>query len=329
MKAIAWTAYGAPDVLQLEEADQPVPKDNEVLIRVAATTVTAGDCEVRSFKVANFIWLPMRLYLGLRKPRKNVIGQEFAGDVEAVGKDVRHFKPGDAVFGSTGLEPGTYAEYICLPEAGEDGVMEHKPTNLSYAEAAGVPTGGLEALKFLGKANIQRGERVLINGAGGSIGTFAVQIARQYGAEVTAVDSGAKLGLLRSLGADHVMDYTREDFTRSGQSYDVIFDVVGKSPFARSLRALRPGGRYLLANPRLSLFARGWWASRTTDKRVIMGLAGDQSAHLRFLKEQVEAGTLKSVVDRCFPLERTADAHRYVETGQKQGHVIITVGDQG
>lgn len=326
MKAMIWTNYGPPEVLQLQEIEEPTPKDNEVLIRIHAATVTAGDCEARNLNFAWWLVIPMRLFIGIRKPRGNaILGQELAGEVEAVGKDVTRFKVGDPIFGTTGFGFGAYAEYICLAETSEDGILAIKPTNMTYEEAAAVPTGGLEALHFLRKANLQPGEKVLINGAGGSIGTAGVQLAKYYGAEVTCVDSTGKLDMLRSLGADHVIDYTREDFSKSGEKYDVIFDVVGRKSFARCIRALKPDGRYLLANPLLSTMFRGMWISRRTDKKVIFSFANRTIDDLLFLKELVEAGKLKTVIDRHYPLEQLVEAHRYVETGAKKGNVIITV----
>ena len=273
----------------------------------------------------------MRLYMGLRKPtRITILGQEFAGEIESVGKDVTRFKQGDQVFGATGFGMGAYAEYICLPEEPEamEGVLAKKPANMTYEEAAAVPIGGLEALHFLRKANIQSGQKVLIIGAGGSIGTFAVQLAKSFGAEVTGVDSTGKLDMLRSIGADHVIDYTQEDFTKNGQTYDVIFDVMGKSSFSGSIRSLKQNGRYLLANPGLSQMVRGRWTSMRSSKKVIIGAASHKTEDLIFLKELIEAGKIKPVIDRRYPLEQIAEAHRYVETGQKKGNVVITlVGD--
>ena len=312
----------------MQEVETPTPKPDEVRVRVHATGVTAGDCELRSLKFPLYLQLPMRIFAGIRRPtRIKIIGQEFAGEIEAVGRDVKSFRVGDQVFGATGFAKGTYAEYICLPEMPKEmgGLLIPKPTNMTYEEAGTVPTGGLEALHFLRQADVQSGQRVLINGAGGSIGTFAIQLAKHYGAEVSAVDSTAKLGMLRSIGADHVIDYTRQDFTKSGESYDVIFDVVGKSPYSASIRSLKPDGRYLLANPGLPQMVRGPWTSRTSDKRVIIGTAEQKAEDLVFLKEMIEAGKLKSVIDRRFPLEQAAEAHRYVETGQKAGNVVITV----
>jgi len=320
MKAIVCTKYGPPDVLQLKEVEKPTPKDNEVLIKVYATTVTAGDCELRSSKIPILFWLFARIMFGLIRPRKT-LGMELAGEIESVGKDVKHFRKGDQVFGSTGFRLGAYAEYICLPSTY---VMAIKPANMTYEEASAVPMG-LDALHFLRKGNIQSGQKVLINGAGGSIGTFAVQLAKYFGAEVTGVDSTRKLDMLRSIGADQVIDYTQEDFTKSGQTYDVIFDVVGKSSFSRSIRSLKKKGIYLLANPGISQMVRGLWTSMTSGKKVITKLASYRTEDLIFLKELIEEGKIKSVIDRRYPLEQIAEAHRYVEKGQKTGNVVITV----
>jgi NADPH:quinone reductase-like Zn-dependent oxidoreductase len=328
MKAIVWTEYGPPDVLELREVETPSPKDNEVLIKIYATTVTAGDCELRNLKFPIYLSLPMRLWRGFSKPKENsILGTELAGEIEAVGKDVKRFKEGDQVFGSAGMNFGTNAEYICLPE--EPGEMEGgvviKPTNMTYEEAATVPFGGRDALHFLRLGNIQNGQRILINGAGGSIGTFAVQLAKQYGAEVTAVDSGGKLDMLRSIGADHVIDYTQEDFTKRGEIYDVIFDVVGKVSLSGSKRSITQDGTYLLANPMGSQMVRGPWTKMTSSKKVVMETSSPTTEELKVLKELVEAGKLRTVIDRTYPLEQIAEAHRYVETGGKKGNVVITV----
>lgn len=326
MKAIVWTKYGSPDVLQFREVEKPTPKDNEVLIKIYATTVTAGDCEARNLKFPFWVRLPMRLYMGLIKPKRvTILGQELAGEIEAVGKDVRLFRAGDEVFGATGLNLGANAEYICLPEASAAEVIALKPANMSYEEAAAVPVGGLEALHFLRKGNIQEGQQLLIIGAGGSIGTMGVQLAKYWGTEVTAVDSAGKLEMLRSLGADHVIDYTQEDFTKSGRRYDVIFDVVGKNSFSGGIGLLKEKGIYLVANPKLSQIVRGQWISRRSGKKVIFEMTGRNNADLLFLKELIEEGKLKTAIDRHYPLEQTAEAHRYVETGQKKGNVVITV----
>jgi len=323
MKAIVWTKYGPPDVLQLQEVDKPAPKEDEVLIRIYATTAFAGDCELRSLKLPIYYGFPLRLYNGLRKPRRiTILGQELAGEIEAAGKDVKRFKEGDQVFGTPGFSMGTYAEYKCLPE---DGVLAIKPANMTYEEAASVPVGGTEALHYLRKGNIQKGQKILINGAGGTIGTFSVQLAKHFGAEVTAVDSTVKLDMLRSIGADQVVDYTQEDFTKQGVTYDVIFDVVGKSSFSSSLRSLKQNGRYLMANPGLSQIVRGQWTSGRSSKKVISGSVSYNTENLVTLKELIEAGKIKSVIDRHYPLEQIPEAHRYVETGGKKGNVVITV----
>lgn len=319
------TKFGPPDVLRLQEVAKPVPRDNEVLIRIYATTVTVGDCELRSLKVPLAFRLPLRIYLGRIRPGPIILGQELAGAIEAVGKDVKRFRQGDQVFAWTGLGLGAYAEYKCLPE---DGVLAIKPANITYEEAAALAVGGLDAVYFLRRADIQSGDKVLINGAGGSIGTFAVQLAKYFGADVTAVDSTGKLDMLRWLGADRVIDYTQEDFTKSGQTYDVIFDVVGKSAFSRSVRSLKHNGRFLLGNARLSQQVRGGWTSRRSSKQVILWkarTASENTEDFKFLTELIEAGKIQSVIDRCYPLEQTAEAHRYVDTGQKKGNVVITV----
>ena len=326
MKAIVWTKYGSPDGLQLKEVEKPTPKDKEVLVRIHATTVTAGDCEMRRLDFPLLLRLPMRLYVGLRRPtRVTILGQELAGEIESVGKDVRRFEQGDQVFAGIGFGFGAYAEYICLPEEPETGVLATKPANMSYEEAAAIPVGGLNALHFLRQGNIRSGQKVLINGAGGSIGTIAIQLAKSSGAEVTAVDSTTKLDMLRSIGADQVVDYTRTDFTKSGETYDVIFDVVGKASFSGCMRSLKQSGIYLLGNPALSKTVRGRWISMTSDKRVFAGTASYNTADLILLRELIEAGKIRTVIDRRFPLEQMAEAHRYVEKGGKKGNVVITV----
>ena len=322
MKAIVWTQYGPPDVLRLQEVAKPTPKDHEVLIRIYATTVTTADCELRSLTPPLWLRLPLRLYLGLIRPRHKILGQELAGDIEAVGSRVTRFRQGERVFAWTGLGLGAYAQYTCLPETG---MLALKPSTITYEEAAAVPLGGLNAVHFLRKGTLQSGQKVLINGAGGSIGTIAVQLAKSFGAEMTAVDSTGKLDMLRSLGADQVIDYTQADFTQSGQTYDVIFDVVGKSSFTRSVRSLKHNGRYLLANPRLSQMVRGLWTSMRSSKKVIVGAASEKMEDLLILKELIEAGKIQSVIDRRYPLEQIAEAHRYVDTGHKKGNVVITV----
>jgi len=328
MKAIVWTKYGSPDGLQLKEVQKPTPKEDEVLVKIRATTVTAGDSELRRLKLPLMLSFPMRLYVGLMKPtRITILGQELAGEVEEVGKDVELFKKGDQVFGTTGFGFGAYAEYICLHGDPNEmqGALAIKPTNMTYEEAAAVPTAGFEALHFLRQADIQRGQKVLIFGAGGSIGTFSVQLARYFGAEITAVDSAGKMDMLRSLGADHVIDYAQEDFTKNGETYDVIIDVVGKKLFSRRLKSLKRNGYYFLAYAGLSHVVLGLWTSMISRKKVIFGSASQTKEDLLFLKELIEAGKIKSVVDRRYSLEQIPEAHRYVETGRKIGNVAITV----
>jgi len=325
MKAIVYKKYGAPEVLRIEEIEKPVPGDDEVLIRIHAVEATKADCELRSFSFAvKWFWLPLRVAMGMTKPKKQVLGGYFAGEVESVGKDVSKFKQGDQVFGTTGLRFGAYAEYANLPTSY---TIVPKPHNMSFEEAAAVPLGGLNALHFLRKANIQNGEKVLINGAGGSIGTFGVQIARAMGAEVTAVDSGIKEEMLRRIGADHFFDYTKEDFTQSGQTYDVIFNMVARSSYSRCVNSLNPKGRYLMGNPRISDMIRSVLTSRFTDKTAIFVFAGETEEELLALKDMIEAGKIKSIVDKIYPPEQAAEAHHRVETEQRLGVVVISMAE--
>lgn len=325
MKAIVLTRFGSPDVLQLRDVPEPSPKDHEILIRIHATTASAGDCELRGLRIPLAFRIPIRIYVWSRRSNAVILGQELAGEIESIGRAVTRFRVGDQVFGWTGFGLGGYAEYTCLSERG---VLATKPSNMTYEEAAPLAVGGLEAVHFLRSGDIQRGEKILIVGAGGSIGTFAVQLAKYFGANVTAVDRGEKLDMLRSIGADRVIDYMREDFTATEETYDVIFDVAGKASFPRTVRRLAPDGRYLMGNPPLSDRIRGRWMSRRTSRRVIPWRSRTSSEYARdleFLKELVETGQVRSVIDRRIPLEQAAEAHRYVDTGQKRGNVVITV----
>lgn len=330
MKAMAYTKYGPPDVLQLGEVEKPIPKDNEVLIKIYATPVNYGDIIARNFKnipLHKFnmpmpFWLGARIYFGLRKPRKKILGSEFAGKIEATGKDVKVFRKGDQVFAYRGMNMGANAEYLCMPE---DGMVAIKPANMTYEEAACVPYGALMALSLLRKVNIQSRQKVLINGASGGIGSLAVQLARYFGAEVTGVCSTPRLELVKSLGADKVIDYTKENFTKNGERYDLIFDILGKSSFSRCKSSLTQNGCYLLASFGMRHLVQMLWTKIKGSKKVICALASEKSEDLIFLKELVEAGKIKSVIDRRFTLEQTAEAHRYVEAGLKKGHVVITV----
>ena len=323
MKAIVYTKYGTPDVLQVRDIEKPEPGDDEFLIKVHAAEATKADCEMRSFRFAvKWFWLPLRVAMGITKPKKQVLGGYFSGEIETTGKGVTRFNMGDPVFGATGLRFGAYGEYLCLPASY---TIVPKPHNMSFEQAAAVPLGGLNALHFMRKANIRNGEKVLVNGAGGSIGTFAVQIAKLMGAEVTAVDSTIKQEMLRRIGADHFFDYTRQDFTKSGQAYDVIFDMVARNSYSRCVNALNPKGRYLMGNPRLSDMLRSVITSAFTDKTAIFAFAGEKQEELLALKEMIEQGQIKSIVDKVYPLEQVAEAHRRVESEQRLGIVVISV----
>ena len=323
MKAVIYKKYGSPDVLQVNEVEKPIPRDDEILIKVRAAEVTKADCEMRSFNFqVKWFWLPLRVALGLIKPKKQVLGGYFSGEVESVGKDVSKFKKGDHIFGTTKLRFGAHGEYVCLPASY---TLVPKPSNVSFEEAAAVPLGGLNALHFLRKAKILKGEKVLVNGAGGSIGTFGVQIAKAMGAEVTAVDSTIKEEMLRRIGADHYIDYTKEDFTKSGKTYDVIFSMVAKSSYSKCIKALNSKGRYLMANSRISDMLRSVLTSNFTDKKAIFVFAGEKEEELFTLKEMIEEGKIISMVDKVYSFEQAAEAHRRVETEQRLGAVVISV----
>ncbi len=319
MKAIVHTKYGPPDVLQFKEVEKPTPKDGEILVKIQAASVNTLDLAMRGPFLARIITG------GLRKPKDPRLGADIAGRVEAVGTNVTQFQPGDEVFGAY---KGGFAEYVSVPE----NRVALKPANSSFEEAAAAPVAALTALQGLrDTGQIQPGQKVLIHGASGGVGTFAVQIAKAFGAEVTAVCSTLNVDLARSIGADQVIDYTQEDFTKSGETYDVIFDVVGKSSFSRSVKLLTLTGHYLLGNPRLSQRVRGRWISRRSSKKVIpwkARAASEYTEDCNFLTELIEAGKIQSVIDRCYPLEQSAEAHRYVDTGHKKGNVVITVAQK-
>ena len=319
MNAIVYTKFGPPEVLQLKEVEKPAPKDDEVLIKIFATTVAAEDPGMRGSPGLN----------GFGKPKKPILGFYLAGEVETAGKEVKRFKKGDQVYGNTGLSLlSAYAEYICMPEGG---ALAKMPAKLTYEEAAAVPNGALTALPFLrDQGNIQRGQKVLIIGASGAVGTSAVQLARYFGAEVTGICSTKNIELVKTLGADQVVDYTKDDFTRSGLTYDIIFDAVGKSSFSRCKGLLSENGVYLTTVPSLAIIFQALWTSLVGSKKVKFAATGlrpasEKTKDLVFINELIEIGKIKAVIDRCYPLGQIAEAHRYVETGHKKGNVVITV----
>lgn len=323
MKAITYARYGPPEVLEIKDVAKPSPQKGEVLIRVRAAEVTKADCEMRSFRFAvSWFWLPLRIAWGILRPRLRILGGYFAGEVEALGENVTGYAKGDAVFGCAGLRMGAHATYLCLPA---DSTIVGKPQNIGFDEAAAVPLGGLNALHFMKKARIQKGERVLINGAGGSIGAFAVQIAKAMGAEVTAVDSGIKEEMLRSVGVDRFIDYEKEAFVKDGEGYDVVFNMVAGSSYSVCINLLRSNGRYLMGNPRLSDMLRAVFTSWFTHRKALFAFAGETMEELTALREMIEAGTIRPVVDKVYAPEKAVEAHRRVETEQRKGIVVIAM----
>lgn len=331
MKAMVFTQYGSPDVLQLKDIAKPTPKDDEILIRVRATSIGIGDIWARNFSALTpskfsmpiLFWLPARIAMGFNKPKRTILGSEYAGDVEAVGKNVTRFKAGDAVFGYRAMDFGANAEYLCVRA---DSIISLKPSGLSYEEAASIPGGSLTALNLLRKIGVQPGQKVLINGASGSIGSRAVQLAKHYGAEVTGVCSTAGVEMVKAIGADKVIDYTREDFTRGNeQYYDLILDVMGKGSFGRAKRVLKPNGCYAYVSFKMPQLLRALWTSMRGGKKVLCVLSGETPADLEIIKGLVESGEITPSIDRCYPLEQAADAHRYAENGRKRGSVVLSL----
>ncbi len=319
MRAAYYTRYGPPEVVQIKNVEKPVPKDNEVLVRVRATTVCAADWRLR--KADPFL---VRIMMGLWRPKKvNILGMEFAGTVESVGKAVTRFREGDQVFGATGFKFGAHADYVCLRE---DGSLAIKPVNMPLEDSAAILFGGVSALHFLRKAQIQAGQKVLVYGASGSVGTFAVQLAKHFGAHVTGVCSTGNLELVKSLGADEVVDYTREDFSSAGKVYDIVLDTVGKSGYTRSMRSLKRGGVYaLVAGSILQSWFTVLWVALTGAGKVITGVAAGEPGDASFFKGLIEAGEVRTVIDKRYSLEQISEAHRYAEAGHKKGHAIVTV----
>ena len=323
MKAIVYKKYGPADVLHLEEVDRPIAKDNEVLVKVHATTVTAADYKIRSFTVTPMFWLFARLTFGLVRPKRTILGTELAGEVVAAGKDVTKFQEGDRVFGMDSSGFGAYAEYACRPE---DGALAKMPTNITYEEAATIPHGALTALFFLrDKGNVQRDQNVLIYGASGGVGTAAVQLAKYFGAQVTGVCSTANVDMVKSLGADKVIDYKKEDFSKNSESYDIIFDTVGKTSFSLCKHLLNTNGVYLLTVFGFAQVIQMLLTSMIGDKKVICAIAPEKAEDLIFLKQRLEEGRIKSIIDKRYPLEQAAEAHQYAEKGHKKGNVVINV----
>lgn len=323
MKAVIWTRYGPPEVLEVQEVEKPTPKANEVLVKVHATTVETGDCELRRYRLHNGLYMLFRPYFGLFKPKRvNILGQQLSGVIETVGNEVTRFKSGDAVFASVETM-GTAVQYICLDE---NSAIIPKSDVISFEEATTIPVGGVNALHFLRLADIKPRDQVLIYGSSGTIGTYAVQLAKHFGAEVTAVCSQAKSELVKSLGADHLIDYKTQQLTDSQQTFDVVFDTIGKSPYSESLKVLKPGGIYLLANPTFRQQLRSYWTQLTSNIRTTCKLAHNSIEASEYLARLLELGELKVVIDRCYPMDQIVEAHHYVEQGHKAGNVVITIG---
>ena len=332
MKAIVCSKFGQPEVLQLAEVEKPAPKSKEILIKVHATPVSFGDALARDFKAVSprkfhmpfLFWLMGKFYFGFRKPKISILGSEFSGEVESIGRDVKRFSPGDPVFGYRGPRMGAYAEYLCMPE---NGVVALKPAKMTFEEAAAVPYGAIMALNVLRKARLQPGQKILVNGASGGIGPAIVQLAKShFGAIVTGVCSTPRLEYVRSLGAEKVIDYTREDFADGGETYDCIVDILGKSSLARCKRSLKPKGRCLFVSFKMKQVFQMLRTSLSGGRKAVCIVSTEKAEDLALIKELIEAGKIKTIVDRCYPLEQAADAHRYVEQGHKKGSVVITIG---
>jgi NADPH:quinone reductase-like Zn-dependent oxidoreductase len=325
MKAITYSSYGPPDVLKLQDVEKPEPKDDEVLIKIQAAEATKSDCEMRSFKYSvKWFWLPLRIALGIRKPKRQILGGYFSGEIESTGKNVTDFSVGDQIFGAARLRLGAYGEYVVLPASY---TIAAKPKNMSFADAAAVPLGGLNALHFMRRAEIRAGEKVLINGAGGSIGAHAVQIAKSMDAEVFAVDSAIKKDFLLRIGSDHFIDYMKEDFVAFGRKYDVIFDMVPGSSYSACLKALNPNGRYLSGNPSLSVMLRSVFTTRFTNKKAIFAFARETRDELMTLSQMIEEGKIRTIVDKVYSMQQAAEAHQRVETEERVGAVVIAIGN--
>lgn len=324
MKAALWTAYGSPEVLVIGQIPKPVPRADEVLIRVVASSVTAGDCELRRFDIATWIWVPVRLFMGIFKPRIKSLGQEFSGVIEEMGADVKNYQVGMEIFSTGGMKMGGYGEYVCLPESHP---ICPKPSNLSLREAAAISTGGTNAVHFLRNGQVGEGDDVLINGAGGSIGTMSLQIAKNLGAKVTCIDKAEKHAMLNSLGADKVIDYQVSDFTDLHEQYDVIIDIAGISKLNAALSRLKLKGRFVLGNPTFTSIIWSIWANATSNRQLFISLAGENEADNLYLKELIERDAIKIPIDREYPLDEIVAAHHYVETGAKKGNVLVAVSD--